>query len=165
MKDSMPKFNENMTKVKEKVKAAFEKFPFIPIFIGWMFSVILAAHFFPYKLTEEVAQVKPEVVSVAPEPAKEPARYYPAPAQEVRVITTRAPADKSSDRPIVVEIHQIPAPVPVTPEPSSAPKEMPEHLKLTPENIARMQNINRADGATDEFDVDFDQEPEKEVKK
>lgn len=168
----MSKINQFKTKVKEKVKAMIDKFPYMPAFVGGMVSAILIVHFLSGPpAVEESAKVEPEIVAVTPQA---PAQVIPVqprpvivPAPEVRVYTTRIPAETAKDRPIVVEIHQAPAPVPVQqePEPAPVPKEMPEHLKLTPENIARMQNINRPDGDADEFDVDFDQEPAKEVKK
>lgn len=162
----MSTFKEYLTKVKDKMKAATKKFPFMPAFVGGMVVVIVAAHFIIRPDQKEVVaeQPKAEVVAVAPAPVQE---AVTAPSPEVKVYTIRVPtsvqAGTQDQRPIVVEIHQTQPAAPAQPEPAPAPKEMPEHLKITPENIARMQG-NGASG-NDEFDVDFDLEPEKEVKK
>ena len=159
----MSKLTEFATKVKEKLKSAAKKFPFIPVFIGGMMAVIVAAHFV-MRPTPVVEQTKPEVVAAAPAPTPDVRPpVYVQPAPEVKVYQVRVPAQAGAQdqRPIVVEIHQT-TPAPAVPEVAPTPKEIPEHLKLTPENLSRLQPKT---GSTDEFDVDFDFEPEKETKK
>lgn len=172
------KFWETMKSYWVSMKSKSSEYPAVMIFTTGILGVMLAVHFVAgYMQDKEVAVVEPTpIVEQAPAQAFKPIPYpavveqRPSGASQgpftVKIVQT--PAVVQEQKPGQPAVAQAPQTVEVqvtqTPEPEHVrPKEIPPELRLTPENIRKLQNLPQTDG-DDDFDVDFDAEPEKASK-